>query len=236
MADHNRPGDSATSIQHVVWDWNGTLFADVEISWLTINVVLTEFGLPVIPDLPTYRRTFTFPIRTYYERIGLGEETGLFEVAAHRFIEEYHSRVAGVPLRAGAIEALMEIRRRGLSQTILSASRQDLLVAQVAPFAVAQYCTAILGISDIYAHSKEDVARRWMTTLSKQGLAPQQVLFVGDTAHDVDVATTVGARVAVVAEGHLHAEVADKLGVPVLTDLREISGVLDGDMDSGHAG
>ena len=43
-------------IHTVIWDWNGTLLDDLEVSFSAINRVLTSNGYPPIRDLlPTGR-------------------------------------------------------------------------------------------------------------------------------------------------------------------------------------
>src|SRR5262245_43055202 len=53
-------------IDHVIWDWNGTLLNDVTHAIDTINFLLEPRGLPLM-SIERYREIFGFPIRRYYE-------------------------------------------------------------------------------------------------------------------------------------------------------------------------
>lgn len=48
------------NIKHIIWDWNGTLFDDVDICVDNINWLLKKYNLPEITK-EKYREIFTFP-------------------------------------------------------------------------------------------------------------------------------------------------------------------------------
>ena len=55
---------------NIIWDWNGTLLNDTELSIKCINTLLKRRSLPLL-SAEQYREVFGFPIREYYQRIGL---------------------------------------------------------------------------------------------------------------------------------------------------------------------
>ena len=56
--------------KYVIWDWNGTLFDDVEISVYTMNKMLEKTGYKNRIDLDLYKKIFTFPVSEYYQKAG----------------------------------------------------------------------------------------------------------------------------------------------------------------------
>ncbi len=118
------PGRGLAAIRHVVWDWNGTLFDDLDAALGTINAVLGEYGLERLADLAAYRSVFTFPVSAYYDRLGLGPASGRFEEAAARYMAVWAGLSAECRLRPGAEEALRGVRSLGLCQAVVSASRR----------------------------------------------------------------------------------------------------------------
>lgn len=212
------------NITHVVWDWNGTLLDDVACCVEVANQLLGEFGLPALDGLAGYHARFKFPIIEYYADLGFDTSpTGNFDAAARRYIELYTDAAAGCGLHAGASETLTSLKDAGLAQVIISASHQENLDAQVAPFALGRWLDAVHGIGDIYAHSKEGVARRW---LREEHLDPRSVLFVGDSEHDFEIADAVGARCVLFSGGHHAREHLQGLGVPVIDDLASVPALL----------
>ena len=102
---------------------------------------------------------------------------------------------------------------------MISASQQDNLRVQLAPFGLDAYLDGVHGIADIYAASKETLARRW---LSDKGLTGDEVLFVGDSEHDFEIATALGAHCLLFSGGHHARAHLESLGAPVIDDLREV--------------
>lgn len=204
----------------MVWDWNGTLLDDVTCCVQVANQMLGEFELPQFCDVADYRATFRFPIIDYYARLGFDTSSGgNFEAAAHRFIELYGPASTTCGLHDGAVAAMTALRHAGIRQVVISASQRDNLMAQLAPFGLGDLLDAVHGIDDIYAASKQDLARRW---LEDEGISPDRVLFVGDTQHDFEITEALGARCVLFSGGHhAHAHL-QTLGPRVIDDLREV--------------
>jgi phosphoglycolate phosphatase len=211
-------------LTHVVWDWNGTLFDDLHTCVAVANQLLGEFDLPGLTGVDDYHAKFRFPIIEYYADLGFDTSpAGNFDSAARRYMELYGAASVQCRLHEGAMEALGAVHEAGVRQVVISASQQDNLRVQLAPFGLDAYLDGIHGIDDIYAASKESLARRW---LAEEGLWGDEVLFVGDSEHDFEIAQAVGARCVLFSGGH-HARLhLESLGVPVIDDLREVAAFL----------
>lgn len=59
-------------ISTVFWDWNGTLVADVPLVVRVNNQVFANHGFR-LTDEEEYRRLFCFPVKDYYEKMGVSE-------------------------------------------------------------------------------------------------------------------------------------------------------------------
>ncbi len=189
------------NITHVLWDWNGTLLDDLDLCIEIINEILTGEGLPRI-DRQTYRRKFRFPIVEYYADLGLNVADGNFARLAKDYIARYQPKSARCRLAAGAAEVLERIGERGITQVILSASRLDLLEDQVRGAGIRDRFETLLGLGDIHAASKREAGLAWQEGL---GIAGENILMVGDTLHDKEVAESLGARFLYYSGGHQEA-------------------------------
>ena len=58
----------------IIWDFNGTIFNDVNIGIESINVLLKRRGLKEISDINEYRESFGFPIVEWYKHLGFDFE------------------------------------------------------------------------------------------------------------------------------------------------------------------
>lgn len=210
------PPPPASPIRQVLWDWNGTLLDDLTYAIGVRNRTFPAFGLPRIGSVAEYHRQFTFPVRRYYERAGVTDET--FVAVAHAWMAEYVRGFDTVPLHGDAVEALARFAAAGVRQAVLSATRRDMLESQIARFPIRAYFTDVLGLSDIYARSKEAVG---LDYLARCGVPAASTLMIGDTLHDAEVARAMGTGCVLVARGHQSRETLLTAGVPVMDTLLE---------------
>ena len=184
--------------RHVIWDWNGTLLDDLDLCVDVMNGLLGRRGLPLL-DRARYLRLFDFPVREYYERLGFDFVRDSFEELSVEFISAYDARRWECQLQPKAKTILESLQAAGVIQSVLSAYRQETLQEIVGHFGLTPYFKRILGLDNIYAHSKAELGRNWVAEL---GLPPGEILLIGDTLHDLDVAQAIGVDCVLVACGH----------------------------------
>ena len=76
-------------IKHIIWDWNGTLLDDLDVSMAALNEVLKSEQLPLVLDKEEYRQYFQFPVIKYYEKVGFDFAKTPFDVLAKRYMDYY---------------------------------------------------------------------------------------------------------------------------------------------------
>lgn len=206
------------SWETVVWDWNGTLLNDAAACREIINRVLSRRGLPRL-SLRRYQEVFDFPIRKYYSRLGFDFRTETFEEVGSEFIRLYEKRRATLRLQPGARALLLELRRRGIRQIVLSAYQHDTLASLIDQKGIASCFDRIAGADDHYAHGKKD---RGLALLQEMNITCATTLMVGDTLHDHEVASAMGIACVLLDAGHQSRERLQTSGVPVLNNLAEL--------------
>ena len=202
---------------HIIWDWNGTLLDDLDISIKSINALLAKRGLKTLDSIEAYHNVFGFPVIDYYKRIGFDFEKEPFEVIAVDFIATYNSYENEMKLQRGANDVLEELRKRNVNQVILSASEKNNLARQVNMLGISQIFSEIMGIEDIYAGGKLALGKEYMKRI--QG---QQTVFIGDSTHDYEVACSMGCGCILFAGGHQKKQALKACNVPVLEDIKEL--------------
>jgi phosphoglycolate phosphatase len=115
---------------------------------------------------------------------------------------------------------LKKISDMGIHQSILSASKEDVLIEKIKYFGIDKYFCRIMGLENHYAESKVEEGKKWIAELN---LNPQDVLLIGDTIHDYDVSKHMGCDCLLVANGHNSYERLAKLGIEVISTLKEIN-------------
>lgn len=200
----------------VMWDWNGTLIADVPHVVNVNNLVFAAHGYRDT-TAEEYRRLFRFPVKDYYLEYGVSEED--FPVIAREWNRIYVEGFDEVPLAPHVPETVRRFQQAGFRQVILSASQVDQLRDQVARFRELDgIFDEVLGIGDVYASSKVQIAKDY---LSRSGVNPAEAVFIGDTSHDAEVARAIGVRCLLISGGHQHDEVLNQTGATVLRSLTE---------------
>ena len=111
---------------HLIWDFNGTVLNDVDVSVDAANALLKRCGVSAIPGKEFYRSVFGFPIKDYYERLGIDFEKTSFEDLAPVWVEEYLSRAPRAGMNEGVLQTIAKVRAMGVSQILLSATEADM--------------------------------------------------------------------------------------------------------------
>lgn len=208
----------------IIWDWNGTLLDDVDLCVASLATAMTEHGLEPL-DREAYRARFGWPIRDFYSSVGFVTDEA-FTAGANHYLEFFWAGVAAVPLQPHAREVLQEVAGLGLRQVLISATRQDQLSRQLAPHDLGGHFEALLGVMEALDPNKEHVVTRW---LSRTGLAPGEVVMVGDTNHDEEIAARLGT--AFVRFAHGAQAPTPGTDSPLLDDLRDLVPLLRDRLD-----
>lgn len=182
----------------IIWDWNGTLLNDIEACINSMNRMLTIRNKNTI-DKKTYLDIFTFPVQNYYKSLGFDFNEKSFEELSVEYIRLYSEYSKNALLQIGAVDALELFKINGYKQIIVSASEQKSLEWQIQNRQISHYFDSILGLNNIYAHSKLDNA---LLFIEKTKTSAEQIIFVGDTYHDFEVASAIGCDCVLVKNGH----------------------------------
>jgi phosphoglycolate phosphatase len=183
-----------------------------------MNTMLKIRRLPTI-DIRTYKEVFSFPVIDYYEKIGFDFRTETFEELSIEFIDAYSANISSAKLVSGAEQLLGLLKDNGKENVIISAMKQEMLLRSVEERGILTYFRDIRGIGDIYAASKTSLAQDYV---SDRGLSSGEILLIGDTTHDLEVAQAIGARCILIADGHQSEERLRATGAEVIPAFKEL--------------
>lgn len=185
-------------IRHLIWDWNGTLLDDVEACVGAINRMLDRRRLPCI-DTPTYRQIFDFPVISYYAQLGFDLEAEDWNAVAIEFHSHYGELARTATLRKGVTEVLATLGGLVDGMSILSACEQTILERMLAERGIRRYFGHVSGLDNLHAASKVENGRKLLAVLD---LPPDEIVLIGDTNHDHEVAAALGIGCLLLAGGH----------------------------------
>ena len=205
------------TFDRVIWDFNGTILDDLMTGIDSADELLLRYGLPPIQTVDHYYEVFGFPIRDYYQRIGFDFSKIDYAVLAHEWVAIYLRRVKDAPMRDGILDAINELKRRGVSQTVLSMTESTMLHQQLGYLGLTNTFDEICGLDNIYATSKLQLAAAW-----RQQHPNETVLFVGDTSHDAESAKVIDCHCVLLAGGHESRASLLRTGAKVVDSPMEI--------------
>jgi len=227
MADKIQTRKSLAKYKHIIWDWNGTLLDDVAECVATVNLLLERRGLPLL-TIDRYRELVDFPVIDFYQRIGFDFSRESFNAVAQEYITLYIQALARCQLQPHARRLLDQLFDRGVTHSVLSAYQQQRLEEAIDYFQLRPYFIRLIGLNDYYARSKLANGRRWIDELA-QPLG--EVLFVGDTLHDFEVARGIGVNCVLLACGHQSRARLASCPAPILDSLDQLTGYLQLDYE-----
>lgn len=215
---NNAIGRPLNSFSYIFWDWNGTLLNDVSACIGAMNKLLVHRNMPEI--LPKrYRQIFGFPVKDYYTQLGFDFSKDSFEDLSVEFMDGYHAMSGKNSLVDHAAEVLDYFKQQGIKQVILSAMEQKNLLDQVQHYGMEKYFDEILGIEDIFANGKTHVGEKF---IQEKGIGPGEVMYIGDTLHDYEVAMELNFHPLLYSNGHQTKERLEKTGAITIESLKEL--------------
>lgn len=202
----------------IFWDWNGTLLDDAEICLTAMNTMLEKRKMGFI-DLKHYKEVFGFPVIEYYKTIGFNFNKENFEKLSVEFIDLYNSFSGSAKLMPDTHKILGDFKKSNKKNIVLSAMQQEMLVDLINQKGISNYFTDMLGIDNIYAHSKSSIGLEYVKA---NAISPNEAVLIGDTLHDFEVAREIGCRCILVANGHQSEERLKSSGTEVIKSLSEL--------------
>lgn len=199
---------------HVIWDFNGTILDDLSVGMSAVNKMLTRRNMKQIESVEEYREKFGFPIKDYYRRCGFDFEKEDYEsVLAPEWVEEYNRLEKSAPLCANVEKTLKLFKKEGISQSILSASKTDMLLSQIKRLGIENYFDDIIGCDNFFAYGKSDLCVNYVRSHPEKFF-----VMIGDTTHDHDVASAAGIDCVLLTTGHMSRKTLSECGCAVYND------------------
>jgi phosphoglycolate phosphatase-like HAD superfamily hydrolase len=202
---------------HIIWDWNGTLFHDIDAVVGATNEVFRPYGLGAI-DPDGFREVYTRPIWVAYERLlGRALHEGEWERLDQGFHDHYHRLMLACGLAEGAVETLLAWEGSGSTQSLLSMWRHERLVPKIGEFGIDRHFTRVDGLRDGAPGGHK--AEHMLAHVAALDLDPERTVVIGDSLDDAHAAAHVGARAILYTGGMTRRSELESSGFPVVDTL-----------------
>ncbi len=206
---------------HIIWDWNGTLLDDVWLNLEILNPILIKHRCPTITE-SQYRTLFDFPVKNFYEKLGMHDVVLSFDELCSQFNIEMNKRRYECSLFFNVPEVLTEFKNNGLTQSILSLHPHDSLKELIHYYKIQEHFIELVGANNLRGESKIDQGKAKVQRLS---IDPSEIVVVGDTVHDYEVAEAIGASCILLSHGYHSKDRLRSCNTPIadsLDDLKDI--------------
>lgn len=201
---------------YIIWDWNGTLFNDLQASINATNYLLEEAALPLL-TLERYHKLFRFPVKEYYADLGFDFSKKSYEVLAEEYTKHLIIENQKVSLHNGAYPVLSKLYSLGYKQLIVSAAQKDILIDRLEYLGIKKFFSEVLALQDCFAEGKIVLAVQWRVKHPDA-----KVLMIGDTTHDLDTAKAINADCILFSDGHGNKDKLKATGYPVINSFEEV--------------
>lgn len=205
-------------IKYVIWDFNGTILDDRDLSLDLLNELLIKEDKEPI-NMEQYLEVFGFPIVDYYKKAGITFKYETFEEMAIWFIEVYQPASLKLKLIQNVEKTLIELNNKGIKNICLSASETNNLTEQLNHYNISKHFKKILGTTNIHALGKRDVGLNY---LKENNIDPKTCLLIGDTIEDYKVAKHLGVKPVLFSGGHQSKKRLKKATDLIIDDVNDI--------------
>src|SRR3989344_36759 len=190
-------------IKLVVFDWNGTLFADVQASFEVTNRILEHHGKKQI-SMKKYRETITFPLFDFYLKNGYEhkELTDVSKALQSFYHKHYEIRASKSRARKGAKKLLKWLKQNKLKPVILSNHTVAGIHYRLKLLGLDEFVLDVLANPNVHVvfnrTSKRD---RLEDCLRSNKYAKSEVIIVGDSTEEAEIGKQLGIKSVAITDG-----------------------------------
>ncbi len=219
------------NIKLVAFDWNGTILSDTNAVVRTESHVLKHYGLPPT-NLKKFQEIYDMPISKYWIKMGIEEE--LFKTDADKiyklFIDFYEPQERISRTRAGTKEIFEFLKQNGIRIVIFSNHPEGHIIRQLKRLNLTSYVEQVFGRGEAdnsHMHARSKGAKLNAFVVSEK-ISPNNVLTVGDTIEEIEVAQEYKFKSAALTGGYQSERRLKKANPDYLIhNLKDIKNILN---------
>lgn len=204
----------------VIWDYNGTILNDAQISVDIENEMLERRHLKAGYTLEMYRNLYNIPMVDYYKKLGYTFENESFEEVGKEFYSLYDKHFDECGLNEGVLDKLQDAIQKGYQNVILSSCAHDLLVKQCKSLQIDKFFVDIVGVDNLVGGSKVENGK---ALLKKLDVNVDECVYIGDTNADYHTACSLNIKnIYLVAQGHQSYQRLKELHSNTVYSVKEV--------------
>ena len=206
---------SAEGIEAVIFDFDGTLADTMPfLTELAVELITEQYGMATSLARERYLETSGLTFASQLQEIFPRHPRNTTVAAA--FEVRKAAGIYGQPLFADTIPVLRYLRHQGVKTFVCSSTRHEIITEYTSRVQLAVWVESVSGY-----RIGQDKSAQIDATLTRQWLAPESVLFVGDSWKDYELAQEKNMRFIRICRDSVTL-IADRDEVPVMESLEEL--------------
>ena len=203
--------------KNIIFDWSGVINDNQLTTYQVILKVFEHFGIAEI-SYDEFRKEWEQPFMLFYNKylpdLSLEVENKVYRNIYQKVIKDYPPKPY-----PGIVEVVNKCNENK-ELFIVSSDHREYLLGEIKDFGFENVFNEVVGS----VHDKEDGLRGIAVN---NNLELDKTIFIGDTAHEVDVGQKVGIKTGAVTWG-IHSEERLKQAKPdyIIHNLKELESII----------
>jgi len=212
-------------IKAALFDWNGTIMNDLNVGLQTCNHMLRYYNVPIVSK-NRFRKTFDVPWFIFYERNGVPRER--IDLIKHQreYMKAYYSLAEKTKPRKNVRKVFDWLKKNKILIGILSFHLKKDIEKNLKKHNLDEYLNVIIGTNTMEeAGTSEN--KKVKSALSNLKISNDEIIYVGDMAHDLSEGKKYGFLVVGITNGWQSKDKLVKAKPDYLIeDMRELIDVI----------
>ncbi len=205
--------------QLIVFDWDGTVMDSTAVIATSIQSACRDLGLPV-PSDEAARHVIGMGLVQALQHAVPEAPEHMYEPLADRYRHYFLSQDQSIPLFAGAHETIEELHDAGYALAVATGKSRKGLERVLDSSGLRRYFHASRTADETFSKPHPAMLQELMDEL---GMKPEEVLMVGDTTHDLQMAINAGVDAVGVTHGaHPEEQLSALKPRALLDDFHEL--------------
>ncbi|HSX19428.1 MAG TPA: HAD hydrolase-like protein [Candidatus Saccharimonadales bacterium] len=192
-------------IKLVAFDWNGTLLSDTYAVFHADNEVLKKLGEKEV-SYGDFLKYFEVPIKNYYMSLGLSKKKvdENINLISDVFHDSYEEKAQKSRTRANTKTILKWLKKEKIPAIIISNHIKDKIQIHLKRLKIENYFEDVIGnYSKSSPLIEKNKQKRLVEYLDKSNINHKEVLIVGDSTEEIEIAKEIGAISVAISGGNI---------------------------------
>lgn len=205
-------------IKAIILDWSGVISDDLVLVHRIAGKIFKDIGHKFM-GMSEFRERFDLPYMDFYRSLGIRVEKEKLDGMYQRLYARSRKKAAPFPY---AKKTLKWLRKQGIKLVVFSSHPQAFLDEDIADHGMGGFFIHAMGS----VHDKRTMISDLVESL---GFPKEEMLLVGDMAHDIETGNLVGLPTAAVLCGyHSRQKLEEKEPNFMLNDIRDLKFIVEG--------